>query len=414
MARFTSPDGVGSPGPTGPAGAPGEDGVGVPAGGAAGDILAKIDGTDFNTEWIENYTSTLKHIVKNANGGTISLGTPVYTKITNNSSNNIPVAVASNAAETSSSKTLGLMAETVDANEFGFVITEGLLDGVNTSTANTGDPIWLGVNGALIFGLANKPVAPAHLVFIGVVTRGQHNNGQVFVKIQNGFELDELHDVSTAGKQDGDVLSWNATSGLYEFVSAQSKIGAPLTLTQSSNHSSYPLTISSANEHGGGTGYSDIAKFTNSKSGASNINKHIRLTNDGSLEIVNNAYTATIFHLADNGALNGVATYNGATLGDTGWVQITSFGSGWSAVGQSVYSRVINNVLYMRGNVYNVSGSGTGAFTLPVGHRPTTEMVFVVQKYGAGELSHITIGTDGVVVPNSTGAWLTGVTFPVN
>lgn len=189
---------------------------------------------------------------------------------------------------------------------------------------------------------------------------------------------------------------------------------APFTITQSSNNADYPLTISSANEQGGGAGYVDIAKFTNSKSGATNINKHIRLNSTGGLEIVNNAYTATIFHLADNGALNGVATYNGATLGDTGWVQITSFGSGWSAVGQSVYSRVINNVLYMRGNVYNVSGSGTGAFTLPVGHRPATEMVFAVQKYGAGELTYITIGTNGVVVPNSTGAWLTGVTFPID
>lgn len=411
MARFTSPDGTGAPGPTGPTGA---DGVGVPAGGNAGDILAKIDGTDFNTEWIQNYTSTLKHIVKNANGSTISLGTPVYTKIVGNSSTNIPVAVASNASELTSSKTLGLMAETIGVNESGFVITEGLLEGLDTSTANTGDPVWLGVNGALIFGLSNKPVAPAHLVFIGVITRGQTNNGEIFVKVQNGFELNEIHDVTMTGKQDGHVLSWNATSGLYEFVSAQSKIGAPLTLTQSSNHSSYPLTISSANEQNGGTGYSDIAKFINSKPGASNINKHIRLNSTGALEIINSSYTSTIFNLSDSGALNVSGTYNGATIGDTGWVQITSFGSGWSAVGQPVYSRVINNVLYMRGNVYNVSGSGTGAFTLPVGHRPATEMVFVVQKYGAGELTFVTVGTDGVVVPDSTGAWLTGVTFPIN
>jgi len=40
----------GSAGPQGPAGA---DGVGVPVGGASGQILAKIDGTDYNTEWID-------------------------------------------------------------------------------------------------------------------------------------------------------------------------------------------------------------------------------------------------------------------------------------------------------------------------------------------------------------------------
>lgn len=217
MARFTSPDGTGAPGPAGPTGA---DGIGVPAGGDAGDILAKIDGTDYNTEWIENYTSTVKHIVKNANGSTITAGIPVYTKITGNSGTNIPVAIASNISESTSSKTMGLMAESVGVNEFGFVITEGLLAGIDTSVANTGDPVWLGVNGVLIFGLANKPVAPAHLVFLGVVTRGQNVNGEIFVKVQNGFEINELHDVLigsgySSTPADNDILAYDTASGLW-------------------------------------------------------------------------------------------------------------------------------------------------------------------------------------------------------
>jgi hypothetical protein len=205
----------GDPGLNGLEGAQGDPGVGVPAGGNPGDILAKIDAADYNTEWIENYTSTVKHIVKNANGGTINLGTPVYTKIVGNSSDNIPVAVASNSGEATSSKTMGLMAETVAQNGFGFVITEGLMDGINTSTANTGDPVWLGVNGALIFGLANKPSAPAHLVYLGVVTRGQTVNGQIFVKVQNGYELEELHNVKITDPQDGQVLKYQASTGLW-------------------------------------------------------------------------------------------------------------------------------------------------------------------------------------------------------
>lgn len=43
---------VGSTGATGATGAPGADGAGVPAGGTAGQRLAKIDGTDYNTEWV--------------------------------------------------------------------------------------------------------------------------------------------------------------------------------------------------------------------------------------------------------------------------------------------------------------------------------------------------------------------------
>jgi hypothetical protein len=41
----------GPAGPQGPAGPTGDDGEGVPVGGTAGQVLAKIDGTDYNTEW---------------------------------------------------------------------------------------------------------------------------------------------------------------------------------------------------------------------------------------------------------------------------------------------------------------------------------------------------------------------------
>jgi len=50
---------VGVPGPQGPAGATGAQGPageGVPAGGTAGQVLAKVDGVDYNTEWIDAAT----------------------------------------------------------------------------------------------------------------------------------------------------------------------------------------------------------------------------------------------------------------------------------------------------------------------------------------------------------------------
>lgn len=45
---------TGPQGPRGPQGLPGADGAGVPAGGTAGQILAKVDSADYNTEWIDN------------------------------------------------------------------------------------------------------------------------------------------------------------------------------------------------------------------------------------------------------------------------------------------------------------------------------------------------------------------------
>ena len=45
---------TGAAGATGPTGLTGATGVGVPVGGTTGQVLAKINGTDYNTQWITN------------------------------------------------------------------------------------------------------------------------------------------------------------------------------------------------------------------------------------------------------------------------------------------------------------------------------------------------------------------------
>lgn len=52
-ASGTWPAGVSLVGPTGADGTNGTNGQGVPVGGTTGQVLAKIDGTDYNTEWVD-------------------------------------------------------------------------------------------------------------------------------------------------------------------------------------------------------------------------------------------------------------------------------------------------------------------------------------------------------------------------
>jgi hypothetical protein len=155
-------------------------------------------------------TSTLKHAVKA--GVAISKGQAVY--VTSADGTNMIVGKASNASEATSSKTIGLIETSLLINGIGNVITEGLLAGLDTTGAtNAGDPVWLGTDGNLIYGLLNKPYAPAHLVFIGIVTRINANNGEIFVKVQNGFELNEIHDIDlkTTTPINGHILGYNGT-----------------------------------------------------------------------------------------------------------------------------------------------------------------------------------------------------------
>lgn len=53
----------GQDGAPGQPGQDGADGVGVPAGGTAGQVLTKVDGTDYNTEWTTPYTGSVTETV---------------------------------------------------------------------------------------------------------------------------------------------------------------------------------------------------------------------------------------------------------------------------------------------------------------------------------------------------------------
>lgn len=214
---------------------------GLPVGGAAGQILAKIDATNYNAEWIDNYSTQVKNFVKL--GATLSKGTAVY--VSGADGTNMIVSASTNAAEAGSSKTLGLLETGGATNDIVKVITYGLLAGLDTSTAAAGDPVWLGTNGGLIFGLANKPVAPAHMVYIGTVTRVQSNNGEIFVNVQNGFEMGEIHNYLEGSVQNNQVIVYESATSLYKPKSIDTILGyTPVTSarTLTINGTTYDLS----------------------------------------------------------------------------------------------------------------------------------------------------------------------------
>lgn len=178
--------------------------------GASGQILSSTSG---NVSWVTPTVNTVARDVQNEvkAGVAINKGQAVY--VTGADGTNIIVGLASNTSEATSSKTLGLLNATVAVNGFADVVQIGRLAGLNTIGATAGDPVWLGTNGNLIYGLINKPYAPAHLVFLGIVTRVNASNGEIFVNVQNGFELKEIHDVDiiTNVPINGDILGYDGT-----------------------------------------------------------------------------------------------------------------------------------------------------------------------------------------------------------
>jgi hypothetical protein len=198
-------------GEVGATGATGATGAGVAAGGTEGQILAKVDDTDYNTTWIDNFASQVKHQVML--GEAISKGQAVYVSSANGT--NMIVSKADNTTEAASSKLMGLLETGGSTNAQVNVVTEGLLAGLNTAAAEAGDAVWLGTAGNLLFNTVNKPLSPAHLVYIGVVTRKNANNGEIFIQPQNGFELRELHDVLAQTPSNNQVLTYSTATSLW-------------------------------------------------------------------------------------------------------------------------------------------------------------------------------------------------------
>jgi hypothetical protein len=147
-------------------------------------------------------------------GLAINAGQVVY--ITGASGSNIIIGLAQANTEPTSSKTIGISESTLANNATGYAITEGLMTvSISAPSAIEGDPIWLSSDtaGGMVFGLANKPSAPNHIVYLGVVTRKSGNTVvEIYVKIQNGAELDELADVAITSATAGQALMRGATT----------------------------------------------------------------------------------------------------------------------------------------------------------------------------------------------------------
>ena len=153
----------------------------------------------------------LGHTVRNLSGVTLNNGAVV--RVTGASGNKITVDLADNTAELGSSETFAVVTETISNNSTGKVTTEGLVRGLDTSAFAEGVAIWLGTNGAFT---DTKPLTPNHLVHIGWVVRSHATEGAILVKVSNGWEMEELHDVLITNVADKDMLVWNSTLGYWE------------------------------------------------------------------------------------------------------------------------------------------------------------------------------------------------------
>lgn len=306
---------------------------------------------------VAGQAGTLVREVKNMTGATLTKGTIVY--INGANGNKPTVAKALATSDATSAQTFGFLQSDIPNNSVGFAVAVGDLTGLDTSAITEGTQLYLSSTVAGEY-TTTKQVAPAHLVYVGIVTRSHPTLGQIEVKIQNGYELDELHDVLISGETDGQVLQFEGASGLWKNKTLATG-----------------LTVGSTAISGGADGrvlfqnggvVQESASFTYS----SGTLKLISSGTSESLLVRNSANTADIFSVLNggavlssflqvNGGLNSYIQFN--STNNSRWVKVQhDYGQleFTNSLGNNTFTLGNNGVSSFSGNV-NIGGGTNGA-----------------------------------------------------
>lgn len=164
--------------------------------------------------------------VYNGSGAAMSKGQVVY--IVGAQGNRLDVRLARANVEATSANTIGFVAEAIANGAEGWVQTTGPLPKLDTSALTQGQILYLSPTTAGAY-TTTKPQAPDQLVVVGFVERVSATVGSIYIKVNNGYELDELHDVQITTPASGNTLIYNATTGVWRNANITAGTGISVT-----------------------------------------------------------------------------------------------------------------------------------------------------------------------------------------
>lgn len=308
------------------------------------------------------YATQVDIYVKNSSGAQINKGSVV--RISGAVGDNPLISLADWTDDANSANTLGIVSQNIPNDSFGFVITEGVLLGVSTQDYTAGQLVYLASSGSIT---GSAPTAPLHAVRLGQVLRSQLNNGSIYVRIDNGYELGELHDIvdSTTTTSFGDLLvkSGSVWTNSKQLTGSYAITGS---LTVTGNITAQTLlveTVSSSIVYSSGSNTfgNDLANrqtLTGSVlvTGSLNVNgSNVILTNQTASMAVASATSASYAYTASS-ATNAYYAYTASSA--------VSAYTASSAVSAYTASSAVSASLSISASVaYSGTGSFTGSFT---------------------------------------------------
>ena len=183
---------------------------------ALGDNDTSISTTAFVQSALASGTAIARNLevqVRNQSGSTITAGSIVYIS---GATGNLPLITKAQAnGDSTSAQTIGFVKTDITNNGTGYVIVRGVLDAIDTSSLTEGVQLYLSPTTAGTW-TTTKPYAPEHLVYVGIVIRSHPNQGTILVAVQNGYELDEIHNVAALTPSNLDLLSYESSTSLWK------------------------------------------------------------------------------------------------------------------------------------------------------------------------------------------------------
>jgi len=357
---------------------------------------------------VSGSTTNVIVLVRNATGATLTKGTAVYINGATGQNPTVTKAQANN--DTNSAQTLGLMTADLANNSNGYVTIIGLITNINTSAFTDGQQLYLSPTTAGTL-TATKPYAPQHLVYVAVVEHAHPTQGKLFVKVQNGYEMDELHNVSAQSPSNGQVLIYNASTSLWEKNTLTDGTGisitegaGSITITNSapdqtvaltgagttSISGTYPNFTITSNDQYTGT----VTSVTGTSPVASSGGATPAISLAASYGDTQNPYaskTANFVLAAPNGS-SGAPTFRAIVAADIPTLNQNTTGSAETlTTGRTI--AITGDLTYTSGS-FNGSGNVTGTGTLAT----------VNSNVGSFVASSITVNAKGLITAASTGA----------